>query len=166
MRKLLTAVIVALLIAAIVFFTIWVFTPLSAWRRALSDRMLWSLFLYFLAILAAVFFYACVMTFVRIDARRKTKLNSRALYSQWVLISGSIGLFAGGLYTPDQDSNYSSIGAHRAANALTIFAIFMVTGLIGTAVGLGRLKKEKAAELKPEHDSERSEERHAEILSR
>jgi hypothetical protein len=150
MRKFLTSAIVALLIGAIGSFTIWVFVPLSAWRRVLSDRMLWSLVLYFLAILIAVFLYVCTTTFVRIDAKRKARLNSRSLYLQWVLISGAIGLIAGGLYNPYGDSNYPSTAAHKAANALTVFAIFLVTGLIGMAVGLGKLEKEKAAALNTE----------------
>jgi hypothetical protein len=157
MRKLLTPAIVALSIAAIGAFMIWVFVPLGAWRRVLSDRMLWSLTLYFLAIFAAFFMYVCTTTFVRIEAKRKEKLSVRWLYVRWVLISGVIGLFAGGLYTPGEDSNYTSSAAHKAANALTVFAIFLVTGLIGTAVGLGKLEKAKAAALKPEQGSEGTE---------
>jgi preprotein translocase subunit SecG len=78
---------------------------------------------------------------------------------QWVLISGVIGLFAGGLYNPGGDSNYTSIAAHRAANALTVFTIFLVMGLIGTAVGLGKLEKAKAAALKPDQGGEGMETR-------
>jgi hypothetical protein len=154
MRKILTPTIVALSIVAIGAFIIWVFVPLGAWRRALSDRMLWSLMLYFGAILAAFFLYVCTTTFVRIEAKRKEKLNARWLYLQWVLISGLIGLFVGGLYNPGRDSNYTSIAANKAANALIVFAIFLVTGLIGTAVGLGKLEKAKAAALKREPDGE------------
>jgi len=154
MRKLLTPAIVALSIGAIVAFIIWVFVPLGAWRRALSDQMLWSLMLYFLAIFAAFFLYVCTTTFVRIEAKRKEKVSARWLYVQWVLISGAIGLFAGGIYNPGGDSNYTSIAAHKAANALTIFAIFLVAGLLGTAVGLGKLEKAKAAALKPEQGIE------------
>jgi hypothetical protein len=150
MRKLLTPAIVALSIGAIGAFLIWVFVPLGAWRRALSDRMLWSLMLYFLAIFAAFSLYVCTTTFVRIEAKRKEKLSARWLYVQWVLISGAIGLFAGGLYNPGGDSNYTSSDAHKAANALTVFAIFLVAGLLGTAVGLGKLEKAKADALKPE----------------
>lgn len=157
MRKLLTPAVVALSIGAIGAFMIWVFVPLSAWRRALSDRMLWSLMLYFLAIFAAFSLYICTTTFVRIEAKRKEKLSVRWLYVQWVLISGAIGLFAGGLYTPGEDSNYRSIAAHKAANALTVFAIFLVAGLLGTAAGLDKLKKAKAAALKPEQDSKEME---------
>ncbi|HEU0173274.1 MAG TPA: hypothetical protein VFV58_03360 [Blastocatellia bacterium] len=154
MRKLLTPAIVALSIGAIGSFMIWVFVPLSAWRRALSDRMLWSLTLYFLAIFAAFFLYVCTTTFVKIDAKKKEKLNARWFYVQWVLISGAIGLFAGAIYNPGIDSNYTSIAAHKAANAMTVFALFLVMGLIGTAVGLGKLEKEKAAELKAKLDHE------------
>jgi hypothetical protein len=154
MRKLLTPAIVALSIAAIGAFMIWVFVPLSAWRSVLSDRTLWSLMLYFLAIFAAFFLYVCTTTFVSIEAKRKDKLNARWLYVQWVLISGLIGLFAGGLYNPDRDSNYTSSAAQKAANVLTVFSIFLVSGLIGTAVGLGKLEKAKAAALKPKQDSE------------
>jgi hypothetical protein len=154
MRKLLTPAIVALSIGAIGAFMIWVFVPLSAWRRVLSDRTLWSLTLYFLAIFAAFFLYVCTTTFVRIEAKRKEKLSARWLYVQWVLISGAMGLFAGGLYNPGEDSRYTSSATHKAANALTVFAIFLVTGLIGTGVGLGKLDKAKAAALKPEQDSE------------
>ncbi len=154
MRKLLTPAIVAFSIGAIGAFMIWVFVPLSAWRRVLSDRMLWSLMLYFLAIFAAVFLYICTTTFVRIEAKRKKKPSALWLYVQWVLISGVIGLFAGGLYTPGEDSRYTSIAGHKAANALTIFAIFLVPGLIGTAIGLGKLEKAKAASFKPEQDGE------------
>jgi hypothetical protein len=154
MRKLLTPTIVTLSIAAIGAFMIWVFVPLSAWRRVLNDQAIWSLMLYFLAIFAAFFLYVCTTTFVRIEAKRKAKLNARWLYVQWVLISGLIGLFAGGLYNPERDSSYTSSAAHKAANALTVFSIFLVTGLIGTAVGLGKLEKAKAAALKPEQDSE------------
>jgi hypothetical protein len=154
MRKLLTPAIVALSIGTIGAFMVWVFVPLSAWRRVLSDRMLWSLMLYFLVIFAAFFLYVCTTTFVRIEAKRKEKLSGRWLYVQWVLISGAIGLFAGGVYNPGEDSRYTSSAAHKAANALTIFAVFLVTGLIGTAVGLGKQDKAKAAALKSEHDSE------------
>jgi len=154
MRKFLTLAIVALSIGAIVAFIIWVFVPLGAWRRALSDRMLWSLMLYFLAIFTAFFLYVCTTTFVRIEAKKKEKLSARWLYVQWVLISGAIGLFAGGVYNPDGDSNYTSIAAHKAANALTVFAIFLVAGLLGTAAGLGKLEKAKAAALKPEQGIE------------
>src|SRR5215510_16142475 len=157
MRKLLTPAIVALSIGAIGAFMVWVFVPLSAWRRVLSDRMLWSLMLYFLVIFAAFFLYVCTTTFVRIEAKKKEKLSARWLYVQWVLISGVIGLFASGLYNPGVDSNYASIAAHKAANALTVFAIFLVTGLIGTAVGLGKLEKAKAAALKSEHEIEELE---------
>jgi hypothetical protein len=157
MSKLLTPAIIGLSIGVIGVFMIWVFVPLSAWRRVLSDRMLWSLALYFLAIFAAFILYACTTIIVRIEAKRKEKLSARWLYVQWVLISGVIGLFAGGLYNPGGDSNYTSISAHKAANALTVFAIFLVTGLIGTAVGLGKLDKEKAATLKPEQGSEGTE---------
>ena len=150
MRKLLTPAIVALSIAAIVAFMIWVFVPLSAWRRVLSDQTLWSLMLYFLAIFAAFSLYVCTTTFVRIDAKRKGKLNARWLYVQWVLISGLIGLFAGGIYNPGGDSNYTSSAAHKAANALTVFAIFLVAGLLGTAAGLSKMAKEKADALNPE----------------
>jgi hypothetical protein len=100
MRKLLMPAIVAVSIGAIGAFMIWVFVPLGAWRRVLSDRMLWSLMLYFLAIIGAFFLYVCTITFVRIEAKRKEKLSALWLYLQWVLISGAIGLFAGGLYTP------------------------------------------------------------------
>jgi len=154
MRKLLTPAIVALSIGAIGSFMIWVFVPLSAWRRALSDRMLWSLMLYFLAILAAFSLYVCTTTFVRIEAKKKDKLSALWLYVQWVLISGVIGLFAGGIYNPGGDSNYTSSAAHKAANALTVFAIFLVAGLLGTAVGLGKIEKAKADALKPEQGSE------------
>src|SRR5262245_46615165 len=154
MRKLFTPAIVALAIGAIGAFIIWVFLPLGAWRRALSDQMLWSLMLYFVAIFAAFFLYICTTTFVRIEARRKEKLNARWLYVQWVLISGLIGLLVGGLYNPGRDSNYPSIAANKAANALIIFAIFLVTGLLGTAVGLGKLEKAKAAALKPDQGGE------------
>ena len=157
MRKLLTPAIVALSIGAIGAFMIWVFVPLSAWRRVLSDRTLWSLTLYFLAIFAAFILYACTTIIVRIEAKRKEKLSARWLYVQWVLISGVIGLFAGGLYNPGGDSNYTSISAHKAANSLTVFAVFLVTGLIGTAVGLGRHDKSKAAALKSEHEAEEME---------
>jgi hypothetical protein len=157
MRKLLTPAIVALSIGAIGAFMVWVFVPLSAWRRVLSDRMLWSLLLYFLVIFAAFFLYVCTTTFVRIEAKRKEKLSSRWLYVQWVLISGAIGLFAGGLYNPGEDSRYVSSAAQKAANALTVFAVFLVTGLIGTAVGLGKQDKAKAAALKSEQDGERME---------
>ncbi len=155
--KLLTPAIVALSIGVIGAFMIWVFVPLGAWRRVLSDQMLWSLALYFLAIFAAFFIYVCTMIIVRIEAKKKEKLSARWLYVQWVLISGVIGLCAGGLYNPDGDSNYASVAAHKAANALTVFAIFLVTGLIGTAVGLGKLEKAKAAALKPEQGSEGTE---------
>lgn len=154
MRKFLTPTIVALSISAISAFMIWVFVPLSSWRRVLSDRMLWSLMLYFLAIFATFFLYVCTTTFVRIEAKRKENLSARWLYVQWVLISGAIGLFAGGLYNPGDDSRYTSSAAHKAANALTVFAIFLVTGLIGTAVGLGKLDKAKAAALKSKQESE------------
>ena len=154
MRKLLTPAIIALSIVAIGSFMIWVFVPLNAWRRALSDRMLWSLMLYFLAIFASFSLYVCTTTFVRIEAKKKGKLSARWLYVQWVLISGAIGLFAGGLYNPGEDSRYVSSAAHKAANALTVFAIFLVTGLIGTAVGLGKLEKAKAAAFKPEQGIE------------
>ena len=157
MRKLLTPAIVALSIGTIGAFMVWVFVPLSAWRRVLSDRMLWSLMLYFLVIFAAFFLYVCTTTFVRIEAKRKEKLNGRWLYVQWVLISGAIGLFAGGLYNPGEDSRYVSSAAHKAANALMVFAVFLVSGLIGTAVGLGRQDKAKAAALKSKHDSEEME---------
>jgi hypothetical protein len=153
MRKLLTPAIVALTIGAIGAFMVRVFVPLSAWRRVLSDRMLWSLILYLLAVFAAFFLYVCTTTFVRIEAKRKEKLNARWLYVQWVLISGVIGLFAGGLYNPGEDSRYTSSAAHKAANALTVFAVFLVTGLIGTAVGLGKQDKVKADALKSEHES-------------
>jgi hypothetical protein len=133
---------------------IWVFVPLSAWRRALNDRMLWSLMLYFLAIFAAFSLYVCTTTFVRIEAKRKEKLSALGLYVQWVLISGAIGLFAGGIYNPGGDSNYPSSAAHKAANALTIFAIFLVAGLLGTAAGLGKIEKAKADALKLEQGSE------------
>ena len=73
---------------------------------------------------------------------------------QWVLISGVIGLFAGGIYNPGGDSNYTSSAAHKAANALTVFAIFLVAGLLGTAIGLGKIEKAKAEALKPEQGSE------------
>jgi H+/Cl- antiporter ClcA len=154
MRKLLTPAIVALSIGAIVAFMIWVFVPLDAWRRVLSDQMLWSLMLYFLAVFAAFFLYVCTTTFVRIEAKRKEELNARWLYVQWVLISGAIGLFAGGLYNPGEDSDYRSVAAHKAANALTVFAIFLAAGLLGTAAGLNKLKKAKADALKPEQDGE------------
>ena len=157
MRKLLTPAIVALTIGAIGAFMVWVFVPLSAWRRVVSDRMLWSLTLYFLTIFAAFFLYVFTTTFVRIEAKRKEKLSSCWLYVQWVLISGAIGLFAGGLYNPGEDLRFTSNAAHKAANALTIFAILLVTGLIGTGVGLGKLDKAKAAALKSEQDSERME---------
>jgi hypothetical protein len=157
MRKFLTPAIVALSIGAIGAFMVWVFVPLSAWRRVLSDRMLWSLMLYFLVIFAAFFLYVCTTTFVRIEAKKKEKLSARWLYVQWVLISGAIGLFAGGLYNPGEDSRYVSSAAHKAGNALTVFVVFLVTGLIGTAVGLGRQDKAKAAALKPEHGSEEME---------
>jgi hypothetical protein len=156
-RKLLTPAIVALSIGAIGAFIIGVFVPLGAWRRALSDRMLWSLALYFLAIFAAFFLYVCTTTLVRIEAKRKGKVSARWLYVQWVLISGVIGIFAGGLYNPGEDSNYTSRAVHRAANALTVFAVFLVMGLIGTAVGLGKLEKAKPAALKPEQGSEGTE---------
>jgi len=156
-RKLLTPAIVALSIGAIGAFIIWVFVPLGAWRRVLSERMLWSLALYFLVIFAALFLHVCTTILVRIEAKKKEKLSARWLYVQWVLISGVIGLFAGGLYNPGVDSNYTSIAAHKAANALTVFAIFLVTGLIGTAVGLGKLEKAKAAALKSEQGSEETE---------
>jgi hypothetical protein len=154
MRKLLTPAIIALSIGTIGAFMVWVFVPLSAWRRALNDRMLWSLMLYFLVIFAAFFLYVCTTTFVRIEAKRKEKLSPRWLYVRWVLISGAIGLFAGGLYNPGEDSKYTSSAAHKAANALTVFAVFLVTGLIGTAVGLGKQDKAKAAAWKSEQDSE------------
>ena len=154
MRKILTPAIVALSIGTIGAFMVWVFVPLSAWRRVLSDRMLWSLMLYFLVIFAAFFLYVCTTTFVRIEAKRKEKLNGRWLYVQWVLISGAIGLFAGGLYNPGEDSRYASSAAHKAANALTVFTVFLVSGLIGTAVGLGKQDKAKAAALKSKHDDE------------
>jgi hypothetical protein len=154
MRKLLTPSIVALSIGAIGAFMIWTFIPLSAWRRVLSDRMLWSLMLYFGAIFAAFFLYVCTTTFVRIEAKRKEKLSARWLYVRWVLISGVIGLFVGGLYNPGEDSRYTSSAAHKAANALTVFAIFLVAGLFGTAVGLSKLEKAKSAALKPELDGE------------
>jgi hypothetical protein len=154
LRKALTPAIVALSIGAIGAFMIWAFVPLGAWRRVLSDRMLWSLTLYFLAILAAFFLYVCTATFVRIEAKRKEKLSALWLYVQWVLISGAIGLFAGGLYSPGEDSRYASTAAQKAANSLTVFAIFLASGLLGTAAGLGKLKKAKAAELKPEQDGE------------
>jgi hypothetical protein len=154
MRKLLTPAIIALSIVAIGSFMIWVFVPLNAWRRALSDRMLWSLMLYFLAILAAFSLYVCTTTFVRIEAKRKEKLSALWLYLQWVLISGAIGLFAGGIYNPGGDSNYTSSAAHKAANALTVFAIFLVAGLLGTAAGLSKMAKEKADALNPEQGSE------------
>lgn len=154
MRKLLTPAVVALSIGAIGAFIIGVFVPLGAWRRVLNDQMLWSLTLYFLAIFAAVFLFVCTTTFVRIEAKRKEKLNARWLYVQWVLISGVIGLFAGGLSNPGVDSRYASSAAHKAANALTVFALFLITGLIGTAVGLGKLEKAKSAALKPELDGE------------
>ena len=157
MRKFLTPAVVALSIVAIGAFMIWAFVPLSAWRRVLSDRMLWSIMLYFLAIFVAVFLYVCTTTFVRIEAKRKEKLSARGLYVQWVLISGAIGLFVGRLYTPGEDSRYTSIAAHKAAIALTVFAIFLVPGLIGTAVGLGKLEKAKAAASKPEQDSKEME---------
>jgi hypothetical protein len=159
MRKLLTPVIVAFSIGAIGSFMIWVFVPLSAWRRALSDRMLWSLMLYFLAIFAAFSLYVCTTTFVRIEAKRKEKLSARWLYVQWVLISGAIGLFAGGIYNAGGDSNYTSSAANKAANSLTVFAIFLVAGLLGTAAGLGKLEKAKADMLKPEQGSEGTETR-------
>src|SRR5262245_24586558 len=155
MRKLLTPAIVALTIGAIGAFMVWVFVPLSAWRRVVSDRMLWSLILYFLTIFAAFFLYVCTTTFVRIEAKRKENINARWLYVQWVLISVAVGLLAGGLYNPAEDSRFTSNAAHKAANALTVFAIFLVAGLIGTGVGLGKLDKEKAASLKSEPDSER-----------
>jgi hypothetical protein len=154
MRKLLTPAIVALSIAAICAFMIRVFVPLSAWRRVLSDQMLWSLTLYFLAILAAFFMYVCTTTFVRIEVKRKEKVNARWLYVQWVLISGLVGLFAGGLYNPGDALRYTSSAAHKAANALTVFAILLVTGLIGTAVGLGKVEMAKADALKPDEGSE------------
>jgi hypothetical protein len=154
LRKLLTPAIVALSIGAIGAFIIWVFVPLGAWRRALSDRILWSITLYFSAIFAAIFLYVCTTTFVRIEAKRKEKLSARWLYLQWVLISGAIGLLAGGLYNPGRDSYYTSIAAHKAANALAVFAISLVAGLSGTAVGLGKLQKAKAAALKPEQGGE------------
>jgi hypothetical protein len=154
MRKLLTPAIVALSIGAIGSFMIWVFVPLGAWRRVLSDQMLWSLTLYFLAIFAAVFLYACTTAFVRVDSKRKKNMSARWLYVQWVLISGAIGLFAGGLYNPGGDSNYMSIAAHKAANAVTVFVILLVVGLIGTAVGLGKLENDKAAALKLEQGIE------------
>ena len=157
MRKLLTPAIIALSIVAIGSFMIWVFVPLNAWRRALSDRMLWSLMLYFLAIIAAFSLYVCTTTFVRIEAKRKEKLSALWLYLQWVLISGAIGLFAGGIYNPGGDSSHTSSAAHKAANALTVFAVFLVTGLIGTAVGLGKHDKAKEAALKSEHDIEEME---------
>jgi hypothetical protein len=157
MRKLLTPAIVALSIGAIGGFMVWVFVPLSAWRRVLSDRMLWSLLLYFMVIFAAFFLYVCTTTFVRIEAKRKEKLSARWLYVQWVLISGAIGLFAGGLYNPGEDSRYTSSAAQKAANSLTVFAVFLVTGLIGTAVGLGKQDKAKAAALKSEQTGERIE---------
>jgi hypothetical protein len=154
MRKLLTPAIIALSIVAIGSFMIWVFVPLNAWRRALSDRMLWSLMLYFLAIIAAFSLYVCTTTFVRIEAKRKEKLSALWLYLQWVLISGAIGLFAGGIYNPGGDSNYTSSAAHKAANALTVFAIFLVAGLLGTAAGLSKIEKAKADALKLEQGSE------------
>jgi len=154
MRKLLTPAIIALSIVAIGSFMIWVFVPLNAWRRALSDRMLWSLMLYFFAIFAAFSLYVCTTTFVRIEAKKKEKLSALWLYLQWVLISGAIGLFAGGIYNPGGDSNYTSSAAHKAANALTVFAIFLVAGLLGTAVGLGKIEKAKADARKPEQGSE------------
>ena len=154
MRKLLTPAIVALSIGAIGAFLVRVFVPLGAWRRVLSDRMLWSLLLYFMVIFAAFFLYVCTTTFVRIEAKRKEKLSGRWLYVQWVLISGAIGLFAGGLYNPGEDARYTSNAAHKAANALMVFAIFLVTGLIGTGVGLGKLDKAKAAALNSEQDGE------------
>jgi len=157
MRKLLMPVIVTLSIGALCVFMIGVFVPLGAWRRVLSDRMLWSLMLYFLAIIATFFLYVCTTTFVRIEAKRKEKLSSLWLYLQWVLISGAIGLFTGVLYTPGADSNYTSSAAHKAANALTVFAIFLVAGLIGTAVGLGKLEKARGAVLKPDHVGEEME---------
>jgi hypothetical protein len=157
MRKLLMPAIVAVSIGAIGAFMIWVFVPLGAWRRVLSDRMLWSLMLYFLAIIVTFFLYVCTTTFVRIEAKRKEKLSALWLYLQWVLISGAIGLFTGGLYTPGADSNYTSGAAHKAANALTVFAIFSVAGLIGTAVGLGKLEKAKVAALKPDQVGEEME---------
>ena len=80
MRKLLTPAIVALSIGTIGAFMVWVFVPLSAWRRVLNDRMLWSLMLYFLVIFAAFFLYVCTTTFVRIEAKRKEKLSGRWLY--------------------------------------------------------------------------------------
>ena len=157
MRKLLMPVTVTLSIGALGVFIISVFVPLGAWRRVLSDRMLWSLMLYFLAIIATLFLYVCTTTFVRIEAKRKEKLSSLWLYLQWVLISGAIGLFTGGLYTPGADSDYTSGAAHKAANALTVFAIFLVAGLIGTAVGLGKLEKARVAALKPDQVGEEME---------
>ena len=157
MRKLLIPAIIAVSIIAISAFMIWVFVPIGAWRRVLSDRMLWSLILYFLAIIATFFLYVCTTTFVRIEAKRKGKLNTLWLYLQWVLISGAIGLFAGGLYTPGADSNYTSSAAHKAANALTVFAIFSVAGLIGTAVGLGKIEKARVAALKPDQADQEME---------
>jgi hypothetical protein len=154
LRKALTPAIVALLIGAIGAFMIWAFVPLGAWRRVLSDRTLWSLTLYFLAILTSFFLYVCTATFVRIEAKRKEKLSALWLYAQWVLISGVIGLLAGGLYSPGEDSRYMSNAAQKAANALTVFAIFLAAGLLGTAVGLGKLEKAKAAALKPERENE------------
>ncbi|HEV2664551.1 MAG TPA: hypothetical protein VG324_06555, partial [Blastocatellia bacterium] len=60
---------------------------------------------------------------------------------------------------PGGDSNITSIAANKAANALTVFALLLVTGLMGTAVGMGKLEKAKAAALKPEQGGEGMETR-------